>query len=154
MEIINGANITRFQKLTNGIRENVDEWKVVDIIFDERKPVNTDDISKKLDTYFGVLEGYMFICSSKEILVLVMLGKSCDLQKIKQDVQHTLPDYKCKISVGQIARDGLQTIELRLKQVADLPSMGGGNCLPMRKFVKSATKKYFLSWMTISLFGA
>ena len=117
MEIYNTANMTKFQHLVSTVQDTIKEWKAVDVIFDGDTAVDISFVTKQLEAYFGAWEGALFVCSKHEVLALVHLGDVVDIDAVKDGVVKRLPGHKCKVSAGAFTRDGLKTIEIRLRNI-------------------------------------
>lgn len=73
-------------------------------------------LAKKVFEFFQDKEGEIFICNGREMLALVHTGKGADALALQKNMQARFPEYKCIIDIVAPTNDGLQKIEVRLKQ--------------------------------------
>ncbi|MDP2206704.1 MAG: response regulator [Alphaproteobacteria bacterium] len=118
MQIFTNITPSRLQALIDHIRTDTSGWKAVDVSIEGADKPDTQMISERIKTFFGDTEGAIFVCGSRKILTLGMLGEGIDFGTLKQQLAAHLPEYNCTINTGNITREGLEVIAIRL-QVTD-----------------------------------
>ncbi len=104
----------------------------MDVLFDATQRPEPDFIAEQLEDYFGAIDGAIFQTKSDEFVVLAKLGPHPDINVVKSGISRKFPDHKCSVAIRDISRNGLQTIEIRIKS-AQTPVMK-----------RSAEKKFFV----------
>lgn len=118
MEIFTQISPTRLQSLIDHIRTDTTGWKAVDVSIEGTAKPDTKAISERIQSFFGGMQGAIFICGTRKILTLGLLGDDVDLNVLKKQLAAQLPEYQCSINTGNITREGLEVIAIRL-QVTD-----------------------------------
>lgn len=144
MEIYNTANMTKFQQLVAKVQDRIVEWKAVDIIFDGDAPIDMTYVTKQLESYFGAWDGALFVCSKHEVLALVHIGEQVEIDSVKDGVVKRLPGNKCKVSAGGFTREGLKTIEIRIRSIEQKKSEPTDAQLSLQKKRAERNEKLFL----------
>lgn len=115
MEIYTHITPARLQELIDHIRTDTTGWKAVDVSIEGASKPDTHMISERIKSFFGDTDGAIFICGSRKILTLGMLGEDVDFGLLKQQLVAHLPEYNCTINTGSITREGLEVIAIRLE---------------------------------------
>jgi len=122
MEIYTHITPARLQELIDHIRTDTSGWKAVDVSIEGASKPDTNMISERIKSFFGETQGAIFICGSRKILTLGMLGEGIDFGMLKQQLAAHLPEYNCTINTGSITREGLEVIAIRLKVAGAEPA--------------------------------
>ncbi len=117
MDVLRGYNLTRFMAFVPKIRKNINEWRIIDVFLTGKTNHNAAYIALKLKEYFGNCEGIIFICNSKEILVLAHTGKDLSGESLSEDIHEKMPKYSCDAHAEAVTADGLLKIQIRLQDL-------------------------------------
>lgn len=146
MRVHKVINVTVFMSLVQRIRSEIDEWKAVDIVLEK----NLDQKSlmpvvHQVEDYFGSqCDGDIFICSKKELIALVRLGRSPDFSDIKEGITKSVQDQICDVSAGSITPQGLQTIEIRIKDSSRQAANSDADAELFQERLKRPGRKVFI----------
>lgn len=117
MEFQQRYNQTRFMAFVPKIRKNVNDWRIIEVTLTGKTNHNVFYISKKLMAHFHDLDGIIFICNSKEILVLVHTGADAQIQHLSSQINDNLPQYSCRAEATDITAEGLLKFQIRLNDL-------------------------------------
>jgi two-component system, chemotaxis family, chemotaxis protein CheY len=115
MEVFQKYNESLFMEYVPEIKKNTDEWWCMDVSLTGKTNHNSAYIALKLRQHFEGKSGVIFICNSKNILVLVRLGKDIETDPLIKSIKANLPNHSCDIRASDITPDGLNKIQLDLK---------------------------------------
>ena len=99
------------------IRKDVNSWRVLDVSLSGKTNHNTAFIAKRLQTYFTDRDGVIFICNSKQILVLVRMGTDADPAQISTGINDNLPRHSCTTRTTKVTAEGLLHIQVNLQDM-------------------------------------
>ncbi len=121
MEFLPYYNQTKFMAFAPRIREDIANWKIVEVVLTGNTRHNTAYIARQLLTHFGTSEGIVFICSRREILVLLHVDTGQDMTKMAGEIQERMPAYSCTAMATTVTDDGLEKLHVRLAEAAEAP---------------------------------
>jgi two-component system chemotaxis response regulator CheY len=126
LEVYNSLDLTKLNLLVSRIREHVDTWKLINISFEETPP-DAAFATRKIEAFFGAVDGAIFVTNSREFVVLVELGKAPNLALIRAGMTSQFPGYKCTVSASDVTRNGLTTLHVQLSggPAREAPVMAG-----------------------------
>ena len=116
MEIIQHNNLTQFLAFIPKIKNDIHEWRLINISLTKSADGSIFYIAKKLWEFLKKSEGEIFICNSREILALVKTGVNADMDALKKGIKNSFAEYECVIDIVETTQAGLQKIEIRLRQ--------------------------------------
>lgn len=115
MKVLPSYNQTQFLGFVPKIKKSVREWWIVEIMMTGDTHHNSSYIALKMQEYFDGQEGIIFICNSKNILVLVHMGKDVNADAIVYDICSKMPSHSCTARATDITPDGLMKLQVRLE---------------------------------------
>lgn len=124
MEILNQYNFLEFMKFIPTIKKNSKEWRIIEVSLSGETSHNIFFIAKRLQLYFldGNIEGKIFICNSRETLILAHTGERSTPQKVKKDLIIYLPEYSCEVNAAEASVHEIETIQLKIKANSENPA--------------------------------
>lgn len=141
MSFMPHSNLTQFLSFCTKIKPEIKLWKLVNVSLAQGTAGSIFLIAKKLKDSLSGASGEIFICNSRELLCLVKTEEPADLLALKKKIQSGFDGYDCMIDVVDTTRDGLQKIEMRLKETgasgADSLSVGGDSLLFRERQMRS-----------------
>ncbi|MDP2204742.1 MAG: response regulator [Alphaproteobacteria bacterium] len=114
MEIFTHITPMHLKELIDHIRTDTTGWKAVDVSIEGTLKPDIKEVSNRIQSFFGDIEGAIFVCGSRKILTLGKLTEGIDLGALKEQLASYLPEYSCTINTGNITREGLEVIAIRL----------------------------------------
>jgi len=134
MDFLPHSNLTQFLAFCAGIKHEIREWKLVSASL-SKGAGSIFYIAKKMRETLSDMSGELFICNSRELLCLVKAGEKADLVALQKRIQDGFSEeYECLVEVVDTTREGLQKIELRLKQEsAEDAAAANGESLLLRE---------------------
>ncbi len=117
MEIYRRIDHAALQDMLARIRDEIHEWKIININIEPGQPIDSYQISEQINPYFDTWSGSIFICNNNNILILGRFGKTANINAIKDNTQNLIPDCQCQIACDSISKDGLETITLNLAPI-------------------------------------
>lgn len=131
MDFIPHSNLTQFLSFCARIKPEIRAWKLVNVSLGKGTDGSIFYIAKKMKEALSDMQGEIFICNSRELLCLVNAGENADVVALQKKIQAGFAEYECHVEVVDTTREGLQKIELRLKQdmTADSLAAGGAGLL-------------------------
>lgn len=115
MEIYRHISPARLQALIDYIRTDTTGWKAVDVSIEGDQKPDIHDIAERVRAFFGRRPGAIFVCGARKVLTLVRLDDTVEFPLLKKQMTEHLPEYKCSINTGNVTREGLEVIAIRLK---------------------------------------
>ena len=115
MKIYTHITPARLQELIDYIRTDTTGWKAVDISIEDNQAPDINAVAARVYEFFGRRPGAIFVCGARKVLSLVMLEENVDFPKMKRDITALMPEYNCSINTGNITREGLEVIAIRLQ---------------------------------------
>ncbi len=97
------------------IRKDTGEWYIVEVCLTGKTDHNAAYIALKLKEYFDGRDGIIFICNSKNVLVLAHMGRNVEGESISNGIHEKLPQHSCTAQTSDVTPDGLVKIQLRLE---------------------------------------
>lgn len=122
MKIYTHITPARLQELIEYIRTDTTGWKAVDISIDDNQAPDINAVAARVYEFFGRRPGAIFVCGARKVLSLVMLEEQVDFPKLKRDISAFMPEYNCSINTGNITREGLEVIAIRLQLATAAPA--------------------------------
>lgn len=122
MEFLPYYNQTKFMGFVPRIKEDIGSWKIIEVVLTGKTRHNTAFIARQLMAHFDGQEGMVFICSRREILVLLHAGQQ-DMKKLSEGIEARLPAYSCMAATTSITPEGLEKIQLRFAEGGQEPEM-------------------------------
>lgn len=122
MKIYTHITPARLQELIEYIRTDTTGWKAVDISIDDNQAPDINAVAARVYEFFGRRPGAIFVCGARKVLSLVMLEEQVDFPKLKRDITAFMPEYNCSINTGNITREGLEVIAIRLQLATTAPA--------------------------------
>lgn len=138
MEIFTHITPARLKELIDHIRTDTTGWRAVDVSIEGAAKPDIKEVSSRIQSFFGDMEGAIFVCGSRKILTLGKLAEGVDLSVLKERLASHLPEYSCTINTGNITREGLEVIAIRLHisdavvKPAAIPPTEAGSMLKQR----------------------
>jgi len=123
MDFLPHSNLTQFLAFCAGIKQEIRAWKLVNVSL-SKGTGSIFYIAKKMRETLSDMSGEIFICNSHELLCLVKAGENADLAALQKRIQSGFSEYECHVEVVDTTREGLQKIELRLKQECTAETSG------------------------------
>lgn len=114
MKIYNHITPARLQELIDYIRTDTTGWKAVDISIEDEEVPDINAVATRVYEFFGRRPGAIFVCGTRKVLSLVMLEEHVDFPQMKRELTAHLPEYNCTVNTGNITREGLEVIAIRL----------------------------------------
>lgn len=134
MDFLPHSNLTQFLSFCARIKPEIRAWKLVNVSLSKGSGGSIFYIAKKMREALHDMSGEIFICNSRELLCMIKVGESADLDALKNKIQSGFTEYKCHVEVVDTTREGLQKIELRLKQdIAADTSLASGTSLLLKE---------------------
>lgn len=99
------------------IRKDTKSWRIVDITMNGKTGHNVSFIAKRLKNHFEGEEGVIFICNSKQLLVLVKTGSNTSPEQITTSMNGRLPKHSCTAKANDITAEGLHRIHIDLQEL-------------------------------------
>jgi len=122
MKIYTHITPARLQELIEYIRTDTTGWKAVDISIEDNQAPDINAVAARVYEFFGRRPGAIFVCGARKVLSLVMLEENVDFPKMKRDITALMPEYNCSINTGNITREGLEVIAIRLQLATAAPA--------------------------------
>lgn len=122
MKIYTHITPARLQELIEYIRTDTTGWKAVDISIEDNQVPDINAVAARVYEFFGRRPGAIFVCGARKVLSLVMLEENVDFPKMKRDITALMPEYNCSINTGNITREGLEVIAIRLQLATAAPA--------------------------------
>jgi len=122
MKIYTHITPARLQELIEYIRTDTTGWKAVDISIEDNQAPDINAVAARVYEFFGRRPGAIFVCGARKVLSLVMLEENVDFSKMKRDITALMPEYNCSINTGNITREGLEVIAIRLQLATAAPA--------------------------------
>jgi len=122
MKIYTHITPARLQELIEYIRTDTTGWKAVDISIEDNQLPDINAVAARVYEFFGRRPGAIFVCGARKVLSLVMLEEQVDFSKLKRDISAFMPEYNCSINTGNITREGLEVIAIRLQLATTAPA--------------------------------
>lgn len=122
MKIYTHITPARLQELIEYIRTDTTGWKAVDISIEDNQAPDINAVAARVYEFFGRRPGAIFVCGARKVLSLVMLEENIDFPKMKRDITALMPEYNCSINTGNITREGLEVIAIRLQLATAAPA--------------------------------
>lgn len=129
MEFFQYYNQSQFLSFVPKIKQNLRDWQIVEVSLTGKTKHNAAYIAKKLKEYFGDRDGIIFICNSRDILVLVNMGDGTDIRKLSSGINDRMPKYSCSAEATDITAEGLLKFQLRLQDVEEARTESANNPL-------------------------
>jgi two-component system chemotaxis response regulator CheY len=126
MDFIPHSNLTQFLSFCARIKPEIRAWKLVNVSLGRGSGGSIFYIAKKMKEALSDMQGEIFICNSRELLCLVKAGEDADVPTLQKKIQAGFTEYECHVEVVDTTREGLQKIELRLKQDMTAESLAAG----------------------------
>ena len=119
VEILNQYNFVDFMKFIPSIKKKSDEWRIIEVSLSGETKHNILYIAKRLQLYFldNETEGKIFICNSKEVLILAHTGIKKTPAHIKKELVIYLPEYSCDVAASGVTMHEIETIKLKLEDI-------------------------------------
>jgi len=115
MEVLQHYNQTRFMGFVPKIKRAADEWYIIEASLTGRTNHNACYIALRLREHFAGKDGIIFICNSKNVLVVVHMGRRVDGESVSMGIRKTLPRHSCTTQTMDTTPEGLVKIQLHLE---------------------------------------
>jgi two-component system chemotaxis response regulator CheY len=99
------------------IKRSINEWWIIEVFLTGQTSHNVGFIAKKLKEYFDYKDGVIFICNSKNILVLAHMGPGQSSQTLTNDIRSRMPKMSCNANAVEATADGLLKVQIQLKDL-------------------------------------
>ena len=117
MDILPHYDLSQLLQYVPDIKKNNAAWRMIEVSLDEETSHNIVFIAKRLETHFKNIKGVVFICNSKEILVLANVGEKTSNEAVSKGIQERMPEKSCSCLVSEATADGLLRIQIRLEDM-------------------------------------
>lgn len=121
MDFIPHSNLTQFLSFCARIKPEIRAWKLVNVSLSKGSGGSIFFIAKRMRESLSDMSGEIFICNSRELLCMIRTGEDTDVPALQKKIKAGFSEYECQVEIVDTTREGLQKIELRLKQES-----GGG----------------------------
>jgi CheY-like chemotaxis protein len=115
MDVVQHYSQTRFLSFVPKIKKDPGEWWIVEIILTGNTPHNSSYIALKIKEHFDAKDGVIFICNSRNVLILANMGRHASGESITREVHKRLPEHSCNAHITDITPEGLAKVQLRLQ---------------------------------------
>lgn len=127
MEFLQYYNQTKFLGFVPKIRQNPADWQLIEVALTGKTRHNASFIAKQLKEHFAEREGIIFICNSKEVLILANMGAGTDIIDLTSGINEKMPKYSCSASATDLTEEGLVKFQLRLQDMEEIQMAGGAS---------------------------
>jgi len=105
-----------FMEFIPTIKNNIGEWRIIDVSLSGETKHNILFITKKIQLYFDDIntEGKIFVCNSKETLTLAHTGDRVPPQRLKKDLVVCLPEFSCDITTAEASANEIKKIQTQM----------------------------------------
>jgi two-component system chemotaxis response regulator CheY len=117
MDVLQHFSQTRFMGYVPEIRKNLSEWYIVEVNLTQKTDHNAGYIALKLKEYFDDKNGVIFICDSKNVLVLAHMGKTATEKSLSQGIIKKLPEHSCTTQAAELTSEGFTKIRIQLDEL-------------------------------------
>ncbi|MDD3370276.1 MAG: response regulator [Alphaproteobacteria bacterium] len=96
------------------VKLSLKEWLFVDIRLNERAApkLTIDHVAEAVHTLFKKLEGKLYVCNDREILMIIRWGKNNPNSIVADNIGTALPKDGCQVYVHEPTLQGLAKLEI------------------------------------------
>lgn len=105
--------------LVASIKNNMNEWQIVNINIMKDSTLPQDEIIQNLLENYKSHEGIIYPVSASKIVMLVRLGIVENYTRMKTEVEQKLPGHSCRVLLRKMSAAGMKQIQIDLSQKGD-----------------------------------
>ena len=116
MILANKKNDAELMALVPSIKNNINEWQIVNINIVENSILSQKAITEKFLDQYRVYEGMIYPVSPKKIVMLVRLGIIENYIAMKTEIEKKIPGHCCRVLLRKMDAVGMKQIQIDLTE--------------------------------------
>jgi len=114
MILIDNSNRNQVLSFLPLIKDNYNEWHVVNLKFDADNKTEAKEIVLKFIEGYSDSNGFVYLESNKNAISVIRLGVVESYSAIQETIEEKIDDKRCSVRAQKMTKNGLKQIQINL----------------------------------------